>query len=85
MTSQGPGPGPKLESKGKGFCLLPEGVGPGDVRLQQWAGHEVSLRPLVTFLLPSGQSHPPEDERALLSPGVESARSCRGPGAPPET
>ena len=64
MTNQGPGPGPKLESKGKGFLLLPEGVGPGDVRLQQWAGHEVSLRPLVTFLLPSGQSRPPEDEGA---------------------
>ena len=53
MTNQGPGPGPKLESKGKGFRLLPEGVGPGNVRLQKWEGREVGRGGLVAFLLQS--------------------------------
>ena len=38
--------------------------GAGDVMLQQWEGREVGLGWLVTFLLPLGQSHRPEDEVA---------------------
>ena len=34
--------------------VLPEGVRPGEVRLQLWEGIEVSLGQLVAFLRPSG-------------------------------
>ena len=50
--------------KGRGARVLPEGVGPSEVRLQQWEGREVSLRQLVAFPHPSGESRLPEKEGA---------------------
>ena len=58
----GPRAGPHAGIKARGARLLPEGVGLGEVRLQQWEGREVSLGQLVTFLSPSGQSGWPENE-----------------------
>ena len=52
----GPRAGPHTGIKARGARLLPEGVGLGEVRLQQWEGREVRLGQLVTFLSPSGQS-----------------------------
>ena len=44
--------------------VLPEGVGLGEVRLQHWEGHEVSLGQLVAFPSLSGQSRRPEEGTA---------------------
>ena len=63
---------------------MPEGVGPGGVRLQQGEGREVSLGRLGPTHAHQGQVSGLR-RRALLSPGLESAHSCCGPGAPPET
>ena len=65
VTNRGPGPGLRLESRGRGVLVLLEGVGLGEVRLQQWEGCEVSLGQLMTFLSPSGQSCLPENEGAV--------------------
>ena len=54
--------GPHAGIKGRGTLVLPEGVGPCEVRPQQWEGREVSLGQLVAFPRPSGQSHQPEKE-----------------------
>ena len=64
MTNPGPRPGLTRESRGRRGLVLPEGVGPGDVSLQQWEGREVGLGRLVAFQLPSGQSRRLEDEGA---------------------
>ena len=69
VTNQGPGPGLMQESRGRGFLVLPEGLGLGNVRLQQWEGREVGLGRLVAFQLPSGQSRQPEDEGAAEARG----------------
>ena len=60
----GPRAGPHAGIKGRGALVLPEGMGPCEVRPQQWEGREVSLGQLVAFLRPSGQSHRPEKEGA---------------------
>ena len=64
VTSQDPGPGFTLESRGRGALVLPEGVRLADIRLQQCEGCEVGLGRLVAFQLLSGQSRQPEDEGA---------------------
>ena len=60
----GPRAGPHSGIKGRGGLVLPEGVRPGEVRLQPWEGSEVSLAQLVAFLHPSGQSRRHEKEGA---------------------
>ena len=79
VTNQGPGPGLMQESRGRGFLVLPEGVGPGNVRIQKWEGREVGRGGLVAFLLQSWQS------RRLWTRALLSTSSCWGPGARPET
>ena len=64
MTNRGPGQGLTAGIKGRGGLVLPEWVGPCEVRPQQWEGHEVSLGQLVAFPCPSGQSCRPEKEGA---------------------
>ena len=60
----GPRAGPHTGIKGRGGLVLPEGVRPGEVRLQPWEGSEFSLGQLVAFLRPSEQSRRPEKEGA---------------------
>ena len=64
MTNRDPGPGLTLESREEELWFCPEGVGPGEVRLQYWEGREDSLGQLVAFLRPSGQSRRPDKEGA---------------------
>lgn len=71
-----------LESREEELCS--EGVELGEIRLQQWEGHDVSLGQLVAFPLHQGRATGLR-KMALSSPGFESASSCCGPRAQPET
>ena len=64
----GPRAGPHTGIKGRGGLVLPEGVRPGEVRLQPWERSEFSLGQLVAFLRPSGQSLRP-DKEGTAEPG----------------
>ena len=64
MTNRDPGPGLTLESREEELWFCPEGVGPGEVRLQYWEGREDSLGQLVAFPSLSGQSRRPEEGTA---------------------
>ena len=84
LTNRDPGPGLMLESREEelGFCRK----GWGRVRSGYSSGRGVRSACGSWW-----HSHTRQGRaaclrrRALLSPGVESDSSCRGPGAPPET
>ena len=64
VTNQGPGPGLMQESRGRGFLVLPEGLGLGNVRLQQWEGREVGPGRFGGLPTPVRPEPPPVDEGA---------------------
>ena len=64
VTNRDPGPGLTLESREEELWFCPEGVGPGEVRLQYWEGREDSLGQLVASPCPLGQSCRLEEDAA---------------------
>ena len=83
VTNRDPGPGLTLESREEELWFCQKGWG--------WARSGYStgrgMRSAWGSWWPSQacQGRAAGLRRALLSPGVESAGSCYGPGAPPET
>ena len=84
VTNRGPGPGLRQQSRGRGALVLLEGAG----LVRSVYSSESSVRSAWGNWRPfcSHQSRGTGLRmRALLSPGCESAGSCCGPKAPPET
>ena len=75
MTNQGPGPGLMQESRGRGFLVLPEGVGPGNVRLQKWEGREVGPGWFGGLPTPVRAEPPPVDDGAAERQFLLASRS----------
>ena len=64
MTNRGPGPGLTLESREEEGWFCRKGWGRVRSGCRPGRGREVSLRQLVTFPRPLGQSRQPEKEGA---------------------